>query len=385
MVYAPEQVPRGRAGKRNTIALVILATVLLPAVATAQRNVVIRDRARCSQCSIEIEQMADFGDLDGPGILSNMDVWTRDSRGLYYTMALFDPARIIVFDSLGNFVRTIGREGQGPGEFRSIRVVHADKGDSLHIVDEQNNRYSVLSPSYDLVRDFRPRGLVGITGSAFLPNGLAVINAMVRTADALVDPYHVYRSSGEHVRSFGYDSSVITVTQAIRQRRVLAPSQRPNVFWAAHVNRYVVEQWHVAGVRRLRIERRTGRWFRPYDEDPTAGAAPDNPPKPWITGLYEDAGGLLWTFTVVLDEDWEDALFQLDDEFHGAYYTWTRYGELFDTRVEVIDPVAGELIASRVVDPYLFTSDGLVMSLERDANDEVYMATAWRPVLIRGQ
>ena len=42
---------------------------------------------------------------------------TRDSRGRYYLAPTVDLAVMAVYDSNGRFLQTIGRQGQGPGEY----------------------------------------------------------------------------------------------------------------------------------------------------------------------------------------------------------------------------------------------------------------------------
>jgi hypothetical protein len=49
--------------------------------------------------------------------------------------------RIQVFDEAANFLRTLGRQGQGPGEFQRAREITL-AGDELVILDAQNARFS---------------------------------------------------------------------------------------------------------------------------------------------------------------------------------------------------------------------------------------------------
>lgn len=63
------------------------------------------------------------------------------------------PAVIKVFESSGRFVRTIGREGDGPGEYRSpILMVH---GAELIVQDPRLARITVFDTSGSLTRSFR--------------------------------------------------------------------------------------------------------------------------------------------------------------------------------------------------------------------------------------
>lgn len=68
-----------------------------------------------------------------------------DSRGRIYAGDWFT-ARVVVLDSTGGLLRTVGRKGLGPGEFRSIRGVQVLPGDSLLVYDPGAARLSVFAP-----------------------------------------------------------------------------------------------------------------------------------------------------------------------------------------------------------------------------------------------
>lgn len=56
------------------------------------------------------------------------------------------------FSSAGKHVRTVGRKGSGPGEFRSIVALRHCAGDSLFVYDGSIFRLSVFSPEGEYVR-----------------------------------------------------------------------------------------------------------------------------------------------------------------------------------------------------------------------------------------
>ncbi len=80
---------------------------------------------------------------------------------------------VLVLDTLGNLVRRIGREGQGPGEFRGAAALTLDAGDTLYVADFPKRAFVRFTPSGDFLdeqplhRGFRggvlrrtPRGYV---------------------------------------------------------------------------------------------------------------------------------------------------------------------------------------------------------------------------------
>ena len=65
-----------------------------------------------------------------------------------------------VFDHRGRFVRTIGRSGQGPGEFLALgRLTWL--GDTLVVSDSRQGRLTLLDPSGTLVEDAPDSGAGG--------------------------------------------------------------------------------------------------------------------------------------------------------------------------------------------------------------------------------
>lgn len=66
----------------------------------------------------------DFGRLGAIAVTTDGDVWAADQQA----RALF------VFDSTGRFLRQVGREGEGPGEFRWPTAIGGN-GDTVHVLD----------------------------------------------------------------------------------------------------------------------------------------------------------------------------------------------------------------------------------------------------------
>ena len=71
--------------------------------------------------------------------------------------------RLVEFAADGSLLSTFGRQGDGPGEFRNIQVLHPWIGDSLVVWDDRSRRISVITPEATFARSF------GLT----LPEGLS--------------------------------------------------------------------------------------------------------------------------------------------------------------------------------------------------------------------
>ncbi len=57
-----------------------------------------------------------------------------------------DAPEIRVFDRQGHFVRTIGRRGQGPGEFQTLDDAVVRRGDSIVTLDRRSRRITLFGP-----------------------------------------------------------------------------------------------------------------------------------------------------------------------------------------------------------------------------------------------
>lgn len=78
------------------------------------------------------------------------------------------------FDSRGRLLRTVGRQGQGPGDFRQLWSVLPLDRDSILAFDASGpyHRVSIFSPSGDFVRYFVVDTMIaGAMGFGRLPNG----------------------------------------------------------------------------------------------------------------------------------------------------------------------------------------------------------------------
>ena len=60
------------------------------------------------------------------------------------------------YDSNGKHIRSVGRKGEGPGEFEWLHSTHVIRGDSIVVWDHLQRRATVFSPDGSLGRDFVP-------------------------------------------------------------------------------------------------------------------------------------------------------------------------------------------------------------------------------------
>ncbi len=84
---------------------------------------------------------------------ANGDIYVSESH-----TDVADPnliARISVFDRSGKFLRTIGRTGTGPGEFRTPHMMAWDSQGRLIVADRHNHRLQILSKEGKYIGEYK--------------------------------------------------------------------------------------------------------------------------------------------------------------------------------------------------------------------------------------
>lgn len=167
---------RGRA-KTSRLSLALLASALLPAACaeTAGDSGVSVDTLESGAVRVQSSRpigwtdpgegwrvalrarVAASPDEDGPFLLSNVRDVEIDAHGRLYVLDN-QSHTIGVFDTTGAYVRTIGREGEGPGELSGPDGVTWGPGGRLWVSDPRNARYTVFDTAGTLVRTL-PRRL----------------------------------------------------------------------------------------------------------------------------------------------------------------------------------------------------------------------------------
>ena len=83
----------------------------------------------------------------------NGDIYVAESH-----MNVEDPnlvARISVFDKTGTFIKTIGKTGTGPGEFRTPHAIVFDSQGRLIVADRHNHRIQILDTDGNYLGEYR--------------------------------------------------------------------------------------------------------------------------------------------------------------------------------------------------------------------------------------
>jgi hypothetical protein len=265
--------------------------------------------------------------------------WTsvvRDSRGRFYTAATgaTGEGTFLAWNADGSFLQSIGRPGQGPGELlgRGLPTLFTGPGDSVFV--REGMRWLVFGPEFAFGRLFVADGIVGRRGSTHV----AADGRIVSTAPSGGDGFwfHVTASGDRAANAFGpIGDAAGGVIRRPEERMSAYAGGR--TFWVAPPpgapDGYVLEEWTLDG-EQVRTVRREAPWF--------VSDLEGRPALPLVTALHIDDRGLLWTTIVVKDARWRELQPGEDED---ALMT-----ELYDLRYDVLDPDAGKVLASGVID-----------------------------------
>lgn len=118
--------------------------------------------------SVLLAAPAGATDLKGDGV-------ARATSGAYATITLAGRGGgVAVFDSAGGFVKELGQQGRGPGEFSDIRSVGFGPGDTLWVVEIFRAHAFTPPPELRFVREvnFGAPAVATVTANGFLSQGV---------------------------------------------------------------------------------------------------------------------------------------------------------------------------------------------------------------------
>ena len=309
-----------------------------------------------------------MGTVDGPGYLTSrggIEAVVRDHGGNYW---VGQGEWINVYTPSGDFRATVGREGEGPLEFRYARPLHVDASGRVHIYDITNLRISVVDEALTLVGE---KGLVAsssINSIAPIDDGKHyVIQAWMQTSDRLGLPLHII-DGPQIVRSFGTEGlgQEPTVASQADAKRHLATDGDNNVFAMRHHD-YEIEAWSQDGILLGKLEG-LPRLDDGLRRDARDAASLENPPWHYPVDLHLDANGLLWVLLRYRRSDWRDNSVEIaypDGEIALAPADMMPTN-WYHSRIDVIDLEACARIASEWRDEFFvgFVADGVLAAGE---------------------
>ena len=103
-----------------------------------------------------LEREVVLGEADGEAadVFASISAIEADAAGNIYVLDRQNND-LRTFDATGGHVRTVGRSGEGPGEYTSATGLRWLAEDSLLVIDQEGSRYSVLDAQGNHVRSVR--------------------------------------------------------------------------------------------------------------------------------------------------------------------------------------------------------------------------------------
>ncbi|HUF51342.1 MAG TPA: 6-bladed beta-propeller [Longimicrobiales bacterium] len=310
----------------------------------------IADAPLCGTCTVTVQRTTVIYDRDGHAGLSSptpQDV-LRTSSGKLVVIST-NPAEALLFNEGGDFVKRLGRAGQGPGEYRSPRSAIQGVGDTVWIVDSGLQRRTAWSPdgAYLGAQHRIPSLLVD---AVMLPNRSWVLSGPGTGATSIGLPLHLVGDDGTIAMSFGPEIDVNPTGHLpgwIRRR--LADAADGN-FWAVWRYEYSLEKYDSQGELRQVIER-DAPWFS-AGEPGRPGRLDRDGPAAAVVGMVENDEGLAKVLVTVPGRNWREGLgereLQPGFEAAGVYWTPIRdYDKVYGFVIEIIDVRRRELLYRR--------------------------------------
>lgn len=303
---------------------------------------------RCDAC-LDMEHEVRLGEVDGPGHLfpgGGIESVVRDRVGNYW---IGQGQWINVYRPDGTFMSTVGREGEGPLEFRYARPIHLDRSDRVHIFDEVNMRVSEVDELHRLAAEKRLPGAATISSIAPLDDGRRyAVQAWIPTPELLGLPIHVVEGQ-DIVVSFGSPGSDWSGEDGFASqtgaRRHLATDDGNNIFAARYYD-YIVDAWSEHGMPVGRLE------GLPELDDGLRGLrntpAQDNPPWNELVDIRVDAESFLWVLLRFRRQDWSDNSVEMVYPDGGVAIAPANMDptKWYRSRIEVVDLATCSLVAS---------------------------------------
>lgn len=261
----------------------------------------------------------------------------RDSEGRTW---IAQRDHLLVVDPAGIVVARVGRSGQGPLEFGRVRPVHADDEGNVFVIDNGNLRYSIVSRDLEVKQSGR---MSTVALDAVWPDGVeggfVLLGQYRLDASTIPHPLHSFYRSGDHQRSFGNDAP--GVRRGIDYQGFVA--RTPSGFVSVPPHEYRVSLWDIDG--------NLARSFAGPDLNSTEilpGVwSEENPPPTAVLDVISVDETRVAILILETQADWRDHVtFVPDGQGRmGIELTADAVRGMFETRIDLIDIVAGERIA----------------------------------------
>ena len=300
-----------------TVPLVLYA---VPTQSSAQETIGVSGEVTCLECSITLDTVAT---LSGPDLqVSFVPGVAVDRRGRFLLTTL--RPEIMVFDSTGAFLRTVGRRGEGPGEYEM--PVHIAVGPQyIHVFDAERGR-TLLDHDFQFVR--ADRFAASYLHSHVMDSEDVVFPGDVLTEGSVGYSLHILDLSGE---MSSYDGDGVWGGRTGAARRLVTGDSAS--LWVVEPTPNRLTRWDlVPDPRKALVFNRVVEEFDRHGSDPRRWPGVNNVG----ARLDEDGLWILWTAP--------DPRYTSTTPVGGALPDEPPQ-EVRDTWLDLVDPATGRTLA----------------------------------------
>lgn len=340
------------------LSLLLLAWLFWPQAAAGQQATDVPEPVSCPRCAIRIESRTILGgedDLDKfPGFPERI---RQDAQGRYWLFSQSGPPAL--FDGSGRFLQLLGSRGQGPGEYQAPHDA-LFLADTFVVLDARQRRASVLSSARGYVRSTLMPSYMYRSVILSWPDSIVVADR-VPWPKSVGWPLHLVSLAGSKpddmgavLHSFGPGDRQAEAGDIMGKNWLIADSK--SGFWTTSTTRYELAQYSRSGLRLTWSLRRRLSWFEGTEGSigvPAVRGRPARAPDPAIAAIEEDDEGLLWVYIHVPSPSWREAWSLIRTDARGEVQGRAiRYEKFYRTRIEVLDPRAGRVLARETLDGF---------------------------------
>lgn len=355
--------------RKKWLAPLTRALLLLPVAhsatinASAQDTISVSGEVSCGDCVIALDTVVVIGGSDGPGlhVVTHLSRVAVDSQGRIVVVAFQFP-EMSVFDSSGAFVRTVGRGGEGPGEYQFITHLAAGFG-YIHVFDHLG--HTLLDQDFGVVRVDRFPGTT--TGGFVADAGRVVFTADVPTQAMVGHTLHILSLSGDMTSAGGHNRLYTRWTS----ERLSAVTGNAETAWVLHKYPNRITRWDLDPVPVVsRVFERVIEEFDKHD--------PELWPQSYNRAAMLDANGL-WVLWSAPDPQWTPQKLGHD------YQPLAPPKTLTDSWLDLVDPATGSTLARYRTDEAMigFANGSRYVVLYRESEAGVPSITLLSPTVSR--
>jgi hypothetical protein len=292
--------------------------------------------------------------------------------GKLYVSSQGSTGLIEISDSTGRFDRTLGRLGDGPGEFRHPGTV-LFKGDTVFAEDYERGDLEVFSPDGRSIRRI-PTRVLGNFDGVLLRGDTLLLSATLSGDSTFGLPLHIFSPDGRRLNSFGASDRSFDPQFPYSMYR-LVERESDSSFWAAMTTEYSLELWDTRGVRQRQLKMNRG-WFPPVHKTPESADVAR--PGGSVFTVHRSKEGRLWIVLSRASAHWRATAGK--DTKERPMLSIADYMKYFEIVIEEIDPKSGALLGQAISTDHLivgFLANDVAYGFDEDSAGR-QVPTFWR-------